>query len=702
MSHTELLALNYMRFLLLIIIVLASCTSPPEKHSIPTLPEPLRAPTEVKDITSAVIEEKQSLGRYQPQFRATPKAPPITEKIVQLTEEGYLPNFESQNPMSVNLEGVPLPAFINEIFGNLLGLSFDMMPQIQNRQELITLRSTEPQQPEQLYNLARQVLANYGVTIQKLRGDNFIRFLPSVQQSTPPSLLISGLSLPTVPPSHRPIFQFVPVKVVQSAQIVPWIQKIYQGHDLEVMQDESRNAIMLLGSPPLVSNALEVVKLLDQPLMRGQYSLRIEPAFLSATELATQLTEVLKNEGIAVGSGSVNLLPFDQTNALIVFAMEPKMLIHIQQWVEQMDQLNPQSGKRGLFFYAVKNTAAEPLAGTLNSLLQEVIVDPTEATKDASAQTGKTTTATSKEGAKLVVDKQRNALIFVGTSEEWARLLPILRDMDQPIKQVLIEATIAEITLSDKDERGIDWVINRAGLSDAESNNNFKLEMGSSGLTFSLTSAGKVRAVLNAFASSNRATILQTPRLLVRSGSSATITVGSEVPTLASQAASNLQTEGNSAVLQQVQYRSTGITLNITPIVYAGRYIDLQISQTLSESQPNEGSKIDSPIIFNRQINTELSLSDGHSVLLGGLISNNRSDGWNGVPILSEIPIIGQLFRSSSESSTRTELVVLIIPYIIGNEREAQEITDTVKKRLELLPSAVMGIDEKVQETTEE
>jgi len=283
-----------------------------------TLPEPLRAPREVEDITSSEVSEKERVADdYHTQFRATPKAPPITENSVQLTEEGYIPHFKNNLPVSINLEGVPLPAFINEIFGNLLGLSFDTMPQIQNRQELITLRSTEPQRPDQLYNLARQVLANYGVTIQKLRGDNFVRFIPSTQQSTLPSLLISGLTLSTVPPSHRPIFQFVPIKVVQNTQIIPWIQKIYQGHDLEVMQDDTRNAIMLLGAPILVNNAVEVIKLLDQPLMRGQHSLRIEPAFLTATELAAQLTEVLKNEGVAVGSGSVNLLPFDQTNAVM-------------------------------------------------------------------------------------------------------------------------------------------------------------------------------------------------------------------------------------------------------------------------------------------------------------------------------------------------------------------------------------------------
>lgn len=691
-------------YLLLIVVFITSCTTT-SRLSSPALPEPLRPPTNVLDTTSAVTNEEQAPGTLKSQFRATPKAPPITSSNVRLTEEGYIPQFGNKIPVSVNLEGVPLPAFINEVFGNLLGLSFDMMPQVQQRQELITLRSTEPQAPEQLYHLARQVLANYGISIQKLRGDNYVRFIPSVQQSTPPSLLVTGLALPNVPPSHRPIFQFIPIKVVKSAQIVPWLQKIYQGHDLEVLQDETRNAIMLLGASQLVGNALEVVKLLDQPLMRGQHSLRIEPVFLTATELATQLTQVLTNEGIAVDNGSVNLLPLDRTNILIAFAIDPKMLIHIQQWTEQLDQLNPQAqtAKRRLFFYPVKNTAAAPLAGTINSLLQDIITDPTTVAGNIPLAAGAPPPAQTPAGgppisqisaSRLAVDQQRNALIFIGSGEEWARLLPVLRDMDQPVKQVLIEATVAEITLSDKDERGIDWVLNRVGIGGLDGRlGTRELGVGGVGLTYTLSSAGQVRAVLNAFASSQRATILQTPRLLVRSGSSATITVGSEIPTLTSQAASNLQTEGSSAVLQQVQYRSTGISLNITPIVYAGRQVDLTISQTLSESQPNESSSINSPVIFNRQINTELSLSDGHSVLLGGLISNNRSDGWSGVPILSEIPILGQLFRVNKESSTRTELVILIIPYIIGDDVGAGEITEKLKSRLELLPAAVKGVD---------
>jgi len=702
--------------ILQILGILLGATSCATKQLPPlALPEPLRPPAHVQELSSAVTTSQQVRTEPQTRFQTTPAPPPITSQSVQLSETAFLPRFITTAPLSVNIEGLPLPAFINEIFGNLLKLSFDMLPQIQQRADLVTLRISEPQQPVQLYDLARQVLVNYGVGIQKLQGDDFIRFVPvDAQQTTLPSLVISGMALPNVPPTHRPIFQFIPLKAVNQGQIVPWIQKIYQGHKIEILADAERNTLMLLGMPQLVSNVTEIIKILDQPMLRGQHSVRIEPAFIPAATLATQLTEVLKNHGYAIGTGSVNLLPLPEANALIVFAIDPKILLFIQQWATELDRLNPQLvDKPGLFFYAVRNTAAEPLAGIINSLLQDIVsgvtMQPPAAPVIAQSSVAPTPAApaatpvlpppanlpitTTKVLPRLSVDKYRNGLLFIGTGEEWSRLLPVLQSMDKPAKQVLIEATVAEITLSEKEEYGIEWVIHNAGLGGLDGTlSTLGLGAGGAGLTYTLSNAGQVRAVLNAFASNSRATILQTPRLLVRSGSSATITVGSEIPTLTSQASSNIQQGGDSAILQQIQYRSTGISLNITPIVYAGRRVDLKISQQVSESQPNESSSINSPIIFNRQIQTELTLNDGYSVLLGGIISNSRSQGQSRVPILSDIPILGRLFRTDRASNARTELIVMIIPYVIEDEDESKALNDAMKNRLELLPALGISV----------
>jgi general secretion pathway protein D len=178
---------------------------------------------------------------------------------------------------------------------------------------------------------------------------------------------------------------------------------------------------------------------------------------------------------------------------------------------------------------------------------------------------------------------------------------------------------------------------------------------------------------------------------MVRSGSSASINVGTEIPTLSSttQGVGSGGIGSNLIPVQQVSYRSTGVSLSITPIVYAGRRIDLQVSQQVSQAQENTTSAISSPMIMNRQIDTQLSLSDGHTILLGGMISNNRSDGWDGIPILSDLPIIGQLFRVDKTTVDRTELVIMITPYVIDDDAEAIAITESIIQKLQLLPKSL-------------
>lgn len=675
------------RIVIVSLVVLVTGCVPIAAVFSPSLPTPLRKPIKTEKV-SATSEMKLAAEKpiSQIRFQPTPSLPgtTATTSSAQLSETGSFPHFAKVAPVSVNVEGLPLPAFINEVFGNLLGLSFEIDNPIQPRTELVTLRATEAQPPQQLYQLAQQVLANYGVAIQ-LQGD-FLRFTATKNQppNPLPSMIVQGLTLPEVPPSHRPVFQFVPLKVVGYNQIKRWIEQLYKGYDIVIQEYSENNAIVLMGSPQLVGQAVEAIRFFDQPSMQSRYSLRIEPAFLSAAVLAQKLTEVLTTQGYSVSSrpafSNITLLPINETNTIMLFASDQETLAYVQQWAEQLDQLNlnqqigTDDNKPRLFFYPVKNTPAEPLVALLNNL-SGALNKPNQPAATA----------------KFLVDPNRNAILFTGLGEEWAHLLPVLQEMDKPAKQVLIEATIAEIILTDQDQRGIEWVLNQANLGSLEGKlgtltEPSSLGMGGSGLTYTLSNAGKARAVLNAFASNSRATILSTPRLMVRSGSEATINVGTEIPTLTSQTSSaNVQIEGSTGFVQQIQYRRTGMTLGLTPIVYAGRRVDLTINQQISEARPNSTSNISSPEISNRQISTKLSLSDGHSVLLGGLIYNNRNEGRSGVPILSDIPLIGQLFRVDKASTTRTELIIMIIPYIIEDEEETTAITEALQQQLELI-----------------
>ncbi|MCK5523279.1 MAG: type II secretion system protein GspD [Thiomargarita sp.] len=690
--------------ILALLFTIAACTSPLKKVAPPSLPEPLRPAILEKDdsTTLQASETFQSSELPKTRFKFTPSTLPRQSAIAALDESAHTPHFVTQAPITVNVDGLPLPAFINEIFGSLLGLSFEIEPQIQNKRELVTLRVSDPQSPAQIYRLAIQVLNNYQIATV-WQGD-LIRFVMAVGDPTEiPSLILEGLTLPHVPTSHRPVIQFVPLKVVKNAQVGKWIAQAFKGHKLTVQEDAERNAIILIGTPHLVRQAVKAIRVLDQPLMRGRYSLRIEPAFLTAEVLAQQLIKVLNAYGYAASSnaneGSIIILPISESNIVIAFSTDPKILTYIQEWADELDQVNLQqteSDKLGLYLYPVKNTTAEIIAGILNNLLSsfdlssEKQLIQEKATKKG--QTQKTSNIKKNKNLKLVVDSHRNVLLFTGTGEEWTRLLPILKEMDKPPKQVLIEVTIADITLSKKDERGVEWTLNKANLGGLNGTlGTMGLGAGSNGLTYALSSAANVRAILNVFTNSSRATILSTPRLMVRSGSSASINVGTEIPTLSSttQGVGSGGIGNNLIPVQQVSYRSTGVSLSITPIVYAGRRIDLQVSQQVSQAQENTTSAISSPMIMNRQIDTQLSLSDGHTILLGGMISNNRSDGWDGIPILSDLPIIGQLFRVDKTTVDRTELVIMITPYVIDDDAEAIAITESIIQKLQLLPKSL-------------
>jgi general secretion pathway protein D len=165
---------------------------------------------------------------------------------------------------------------------------------------------------------------------------------------------------------------------------------------------------------------------------------------------------------------------------------------------------------------------------------------------------------------------------------------------------------------------------------------------------------------------------------MVKSGQQATIDVGTEVPTVSSN--SQATTNTDAPILQSISYRKTGVRLTVMPVVHASGHVDIEIEQELSEAQPNKSSSIDSPSVFNRKIQTTVTLQDGGSILLGGLISSTKSLGNTGVPWFGKMPIIGKLLSADSNSSARTELMVMIIPYVIDTPSEGQAITKSIQQ----------------------
>ncbi|WP_282276982.1 secretin N-terminal domain-containing protein [Stenotrophomonas sp. PS02297] len=608
--------------------------------------------------------------------------------------------------LSVNLAALPLPTFVNEVLGNSLGLTFQLDPEVEKLNQLVTLRTSRPQSPAEFYRIARQVLGDYGV--EMIADGPIVKVKMAAAGTTlEPPIIYSGRAMPEVPVTHRPVFYLMQLDTIRSSEASRWLKAIY-GSDVKVEESSERNAVLLSGRPDQVRQAADAVRVFDRPAMRGRVSTRLEPAFMSAEQLAAKLTEVLVAQGYGASTtlgvpASILVMPVPAVNSVILFAADPAVLRHAATWARDLDRPNPASGNRSIFYYQVQNTKAADIASVLGGSLgarassSATTIAATGNPNAGSAPPPQSTAGGSGIGIGIVVDEPRNSLIFQGDPAEWERLLPLIKQMDKETRQVMIELTIAEVTLDDSEEFGINWF---AKTNPGRFNGSLSFgtlpevgKVAGTGLNYLLDVAGQSRAMLRAYANDQRVTILSTPRLMVKSGEEAKIDVGTEVPIITSRNTSPQTTEGTSSLLQSIQYRKTGIILSMTPTVYSDDRVDLTLSQEVSEALPMaEGDSLGSPSIYNRSVGTSLSLRDGSSIVIGGLMSHRQSGGGNGVPFLKDIPVVGNLFKSQSKTKNKTELVLMIVPYIVGSNERATELTRAIGDQLELLelPSSTL------------
>jgi general secretion pathway protein D len=617
-------------------------------------------------------------------------------------------------PASLTIEQMPLPAFINTVLGDTLHLTFEVDPRIAQRNDLVTLRTGRPLSPSELLALTRTVLRDYGIDVSF--SGNLARVVPNEALMSQSPSVVRGRSTADVAENMRPIFQYVSLRGVSASDMAGWLQAAL-GNKLHISTSPQGNAVLILGLPEDIQAANEVMATLDQPRLAGHRSLRIEPVFWSAAQLSEKLIDILRAEGYFVGPnlqnpGAVVVLPLRPSNTLVVFATDQKTLTHVEAWVRDLDHASQVDPQRSLFFYRVRNTTAESLAAVLNSVLQgryaaRAAAAPSEPAGLPPGQpppppgvppgappagAAGPPPGTPPSG-RIVTDPARNAIIFQGSAEEFAQLRPLIESLDQAPREAIIEATVAEVTLADNDTLGAEWVAS-LGARPNEILQNVMTGIGTAGFTFTvLNRAGATRLIINALASNNRVKVLSTPKILSRSGGEAKIQVGAQVPIVTSQGTSSqLQQQGTSAILQSIQYKDTGVILTVKPTIYAGSQIDLEIRQEVSEAVPNTTSQLSSPVINTRTVSTQLSLQDGATVLLGGLIMENANSTSTGIPGLKDIPGVGFLFGTQNVMKTRSELFVFITPYIVNSSEDAARLAESFKNQYESLPQPASSL----------
>ena len=673
--------------LLLIPWLLVACAG----LKVEPFPKPIRPPKALPASVPPSEEDAPPSHEEPREALRTIRAPGVV--IQRTVAEGIADRLGEDlkgDPVRVSFHDVPLVPFINAVFGEELGMSFVISPGLREKTDLVTLKLTEPLPPRQLFATVRRVLREYGVDLTEVE-EGILTFVPSREiASRDVPLLISGRALPEVPATHRIIFQLVPLKVVRGPQVRGLLQDAFDARDLKILEDPDRNALLLKGRMDMVAQGLAMVEVLDQPLLRGRHSTIIEPIFLEAAELADALNSVLRAEGYesSLGSGiggSVILLALESVDRLVAFAADQGTLEHVKAWAWTLDARRKDAIGDAVFTYEVQNTQAEELTGTLNQILGAVLTPGPQAS-DEGSPSAEPTSGKIQASDRIVVDKNRNTLLFRGTGKEWVEIRRVIEKLDKSVPSVLIEVLIAEITLTDEEKTGFEFLVRGAlGRFGLTGGTRGGLGLSTQGLSFTLDSSGETRAMLDLFYKDDKVVIRSRPRLLVKSGETANIEVGNEIPVITQISDEGRQVGGSTNVLQDISYRKTGVQLEIKPIVQANGLVDLQISQQLSEARPTAATSLQgSPTILNRQISTSLTLRDGGSLLMGGLISGNQSAGQSGVPYLARLPLLGRLFRSDAFQEDRTELVVMVIPYVIADHEEGWEITRRIQEQLDL------------------
>ena len=643
------------------------------------------------------------LGAAPPQLpattpmSATPVVPPDVTDNVRATAPTPIDAAGAGN-LSVSIEQMPLPSFIQAIYGGILKLNYSVDSAVASRQDLITFRTPRPLSAAKLAELSALLLKSYGVAVQDFGG--VLRIVPAASTAATVPQIRRGRALPTVPQALRPVFQYIEFEAIRAASALPSIRKIV-GERVQ-LQEDGMNGVLITGQSDDVQIALDLVRIFDQPSMRGQRSVRITPRFWGAEEFARRLTEVLRAEGYVAANqvdptAPIIVLPMAAINSVLVFAQRDDILRHVQAWAQELDQVSQVQQGGSMFTYPVKNSDAAELARSLNELIgggdgSSAVQATGAAGATAAAGTPGTAAASANVGRRrgVVVNNATNTLIFQGgTQEEYRQWLGLLTELDKPVKSALIDVVVAEVSFDSANQLGFAWQLDQLSSQSGLklSGTIYDIGLGGAGAKINALLGGNPlrQLAINALSQDKGSRVISSPKVMARNGETATITVGDDIPTVSSQAVTQGSSliGGNSTVVpQSVQYRSTGTILRVKPVIHAGDRIDLDISQEVSSATPTDTGVTTSPTIKNRRVETKLTMRDGATVMLGGLIGETTDRVDAGVPYLKDIPVLGSMFKNATRNKSRTELVILITPYILNDSFDAETVTDTFQNSL--------------------
>ena len=285
-------------------------------------------------------------------------------------------------------------------------------------------------------------------------------------------------------------------------------------------------------------------------------------------------------------------------------------------------------------------------------------------------------------GLRVAADVANNSLLIFANQENYRLIEQTLAQIDRPQLQVAIHATIAEVTLNNDLQYGVQYYIqgNAAAFGFTTSTTQVNLNPVLPGANLLLGPPGGPRVVLNALRTITDVKVLSSPSLVVLDNQVASLQVGDQVPVSTGSAA--ILTNPTTPLVNTISYLNTGVILQVLPRINANGNVNLEIQQEISNVANNANATTLTPTVSQRKVKSSVSVASGQTVLLGGLITETQNRGRNGIPILEEIPLLGQLASTNDRSTQRTELIIFIEPQIIRDSVDASKVAQELRAKL--------------------
>ena len=626
-----------------------------------------------------------------------------------------------ENGVSLNLVGASVAEVAKTVLGDILKVNYSINESVKTS---ITLSTVNPVPKEQLLQIFETILNSEGIAIEP-RNDVY-HIIPA------DSAIGGGPRWASKSKQHvGDATAIIPLRYV-SASEMERIVKAVAPQSTILRADMARNLLLVSGSAAELDSINATVRTFDVDWMRGMSFALLPVESADPEVLARELDTVFAQDKESPTKGIIRFIPNTRLKAVLVISSRPEYLRRAAGWLRRID-LAGQATEKQVHVYHVKNRPAAELAVLLRKVYSSqlgqrngvsVSTTPQEAVSAISTDGGNSETtggeasgftpgsalAQSASGAQsgalpqfseasagespstednfqsgagaisVVADDPNNSLIITATLRDYKRLKRILSSIDIAANQVLLEATIAEVTLTDNLKFGLKWFFEK-GRSSATFTTNAvgDIVSGFPGFSYFLNTPN-VQVALDALNSVTTVNLVSSPSLMVLDNKKAVLQIGDEVPIATQQAVSVNSTDA--PIVNSISFRSTGVILSITPRVGDNGRISLDIEQEVSDVKRTVTSNLDSPTISQRRVKTSVAVEDGQSIVLAGLMRDRNEVIHNKVPLMGDIPVVGNLFKSKNDEISRTELLIAITPHVVRDPKQIRGIAEEFQERM--------------------